>query len=175
MKKVFFITLLSTNLFYPQMPVTDAATGAQLTALNTQSTLQNNTLASQLTTAGSQLTQLEKTYEQVKKAAEKIEQVNNAIDSAQKVGDLIEMQKEAFGNLDTYMDNVKKMNGKVDIKQVEAIIGNLSKIVADLSKVVTNGIFNMTDKERIDYMEVRKKEVTNELLKSRLLKVLTTK
>lgn len=175
MKRIVFISLMSVNFFYAQIPVTDASSGAQLTALNTKATISNQNLAQQLSTAGSQLTQLQRTYEQIQKAAEKIEKVNNAIDSAKKVEELISMQKEALDNLEDYIESVQKMKGKVDEKKVTGIITNLTNILTDLSKVITNGIFNMTDKERIDYMDKRKSEVTTELLKTRMLKVLTSR
>lgn len=175
MKRIVFISLISVNWIFAQAPVTDAQAGTQLTALNKQAAISNKNLTQQLTTAGSQLTQLQKTYEQIEKAAEKIEKVNDAIESAKKVQELISMQKEALGNLEEYVQNVEKMKGKVDEKKVTGIISNLTNILTDLSKVITNGIFNMTDKERIDYMDKRKSEVTTELLKTRMLKVLTSR
>lgn len=175
MKKFVFMGLLFSNLIIAQIPVTDAATGAQLTALNTQSTISNQNLAQQLSTAGSQLTQLQQTYKQIKEISDKVEEVNSAIESYKKVEELIAMQKEGLENLNDYIKNTEALKGKVDEKKVEAIIGKFSKILIDVNKVIQNGIFNMNDKERVDYMDKRKLEVTNELLKTRMLKIMTSK
>ena len=88
---IFFFGLFIT-IGFAQMPVTDAATGTQLTTLNLSTKMSNSTLASQLSTAGSQLTQLQQTYEQIKSAADKIEKVNQAITSINNIAILIKQQ-----------------------------------------------------------------------------------
>ena len=175
MKRIVFIISLCGNFVFSQAPVTDAQAGAQLTALNKQAAISNSNLAQQLSTAGSQLTQLQQTYQQIKEISDKVEEVNNAIESYKKVEELIAMQKEGLENLDDYIKNTQALKGKVDEKKVEAIITKFSKILIDVNKVIQNGIFNMNDKERIDYMDKRKQEVTTELLKTRMLKILTSK
>jgi hypothetical protein len=162
MKKIVFIIVLSVSLNgYSQMAVTDATANA--------------TLSGQLTTASSSLTQLQRTYAAIKAASEKLEKVNTAIKSVNKMGEVIEMQQEALNNIDFYIAQTKKINGKVDVKKVGDIIANMTSLIGDLNKVLTSSFFNMTDKERVDYFTERKQEVTTELLKTRMLKIMTTR
>ena len=166
MKNLLLATfMLVSTVLTAQIPVTDAATGAQLTALNTSQAMGNSTLASQLSTAGNQLAQLERTYEQIQKAAEKIEKVNEAIKSVDDIGAFISQQKEIMKNINTMKNSGKKIN----YKKAEFVLSSAGQIVTNVTNILSDGFFNLNDKERVDMLEKEKKEMAVNLVRSRLM------
>lgn len=158
--------LLVSYMLTAQIPVTDVSTGAQLTALNTSTTLGNSTLASQLSTAGSQLAQLERTYEQIQKASDKIEKVNEAIKSVETIQTFITQQKEIISNVNLIMKSGKS---NINYKKTQFVLQSASSIVKKVSNILSDNFFNLNDKERVDMLEKEKKQMAINLVRSRLM------
>lgn len=162
----FYILLLSSSIITAQLPVTDVATSTQLTDLNLNQKASNTTLASQLSTAGSQLTQLEKTYEQIQKASDKIEKVNDAIKSVDNVETFIKQQKEIIRNINIVGKSGKK---NVNFEKAQFVLNSASRIVSNVQNILSDGFFNLNDKERVDLLDKQKKEMAVNLVRSRLM------
>lgn len=159
--KKFLLTLFSLVSFssFAQMAVTDVGASAQLAATN-------STLASTLSTASAQLTQLEKNYEQIMKASEKVEKVNKAIKSVEKIEDFIKMQKEIIGNIKA-MTQLKSKH--LNPNKMKMVLNTTSAIISNVQKILSDGFFNLNDKERVDLLKDEKHQLEINLVRSRLM------
>lgn len=168
-KTILILTFFTSVLAFGQIPVTDVSTGAQLTALNANTTMGNSTLASQLSTAGNQLTQMEKSYEQLKKSAEKIEKVSNVVKSINNMEDIISLQKQAISNVKAIIKNSKVNKNTID--NLNSTLVSISANVNIINKLLTNGLFNMTDKERTDFFDGKRQMILIDVVKTRIMKL----
>lgn len=160
--------MLVSAILTAQIPVTDAATSGQLTVLNTTTMTSNSTLASQLTTAGNQLTQMQRSYELLQKSAEKIEKVSNVVKSINNMDEIISLQEQAISNVKTIMKNPKATTGTLN--NLNNALVSISANVNIISKLLSNGLFNMTDKERTDFFEDKRQRILIDVVKTRIMK-----
>ncbi len=123
----------------------------------------NLTLVEQLKKSAEQLRQSERTYETIKKTAEKVEKVNKQLKTIKDVQSIFKLQKETLSNIKYILDNAG--NGKEKdnvVNQLTMITNTVTGLITATSKITTSGIFNMTDKERIDKIkEIRDKMFYN--------------
>jgi Type IV secretion system proteins len=163
MKKVILTSILFASVkMLAQIPVTDAAAGAQMTAVNTS-------LMSQLSTAGNQLTQLEKSYEMMEKSAEKIEKVNSMVEAVSDMKEIISLNNENIKNVQFVLKNLGK-NKKQNVMYMKKLSGTVTAVsgyVSTLNKLMSSNFFSMTDKERLDYFKELRTKVIFQVGKSR--------
>lgn len=158
-KLVLILVSLASFSSFSQMAVTDVGASAQLAATN-------STLASTLSTASAQLTQLEKNYEQIMKASEKVEKVNKAIKSVEKIEDFIKMQKEIIANIKA-MTNLKSKH--LNPTKMTMVLNTTSSIISNVQKILSDGFFNLNDKERVDLLKEERHQLEINLVRSRLM------
>lgn len=137
---------------------------ANLISLNGQMVVNdataNITLNSQLATASKQLVSMQQTYDAIKGASDKIEEVNDYVNSLTMAKSIYEHQKEIIENVNYINSKIKKIDNSDNITdKLSGVLTVLSDTMLELSKVTTNGFFNMTDKDRIDMIEKLQKKV----------------
>lgn len=152
--KLSLILILVFKIGFSQTPVTDVGANA--------------TLTSQLTTSTSQLAQLEQSYELLKEASEKLEEVSNMIKSVNDIEKIISLQKEAINNVSL----VVEQKDKVSVSTLKNLTKNLSSISLNIglvSKILSNGLFSMTDKDRIDFFDETRRKILIDVVKTRVV------
>ncbi|NJM78997.1 MAG: hypothetical protein HC854_04035 [Flavobacterium sp.] len=152
--KITLLIILIYNIGYTQLAVVDAGV--------------NTTLASQLTNSTSQLAQLQKSYELLKEASEKVEKVSNMIKSINDMGEIISLQKEAISNVNLILNQDINVSTST-LKKLNTALGSISLNIGLVSKILSNGLFTMTDKDRIDFFEDTRRKILIDVVKTRII------
>ncbi|OXA65326.1 hypothetical protein B0A67_24475 [Flavobacterium aquidurense] len=164
-KLILLLALAITGTIHAQIPVTDVATNGQLGLLNTTTASSYGKMAEQVVTAAKQLSQLEKTYNTVKATAEKVEKVSDAVQSYNDVDKFISKQKEIIKNVGL-VTNSKKST--IPRNQLQNILNTSSSSIKKIQEFLSDNVFNMNDKERIDLVTAENKKLELSLMRSRM-------
>lgn len=166
-KLIILLTLLTGFIGKAQMPVTDVAAGGQLTTLNASATAQISKMADQLANAGKQLSQLEKSYEEMKKVSDKIEKVNEAVKNYNQLVTFFKMQKQIISNLSAV--NSSGSYSASTSKRIQSVLNQTTNSMETLQDVLSNNVFNLNDKERLDLLKQQKEELQINSVRSLML------
>jgi len=138
MKKLFLtFCLMIGSWAFAQVAVVDA--GA------------NHQMAKQITQSAAQIKQLEKSYQLMKEAQDKYRQVNGYIQQMGQLQNIINLQKQAINNSNKILQKAK--SGKFDISSIGAQLSQISGSIKTVQALLNNGMFNMSDSERITLLE----------------------
>lgn len=138
MKKIILLTGLFLGSFaYSQMVVTDIGATTQL--------------SQQVAASVSSLKQLQDTYKVMKDAQKTLEQVNTFVAKAGYVENIINKQKEAIYTANQLLKLSK--NRKVNTRNVTQTLQKISGSIKTTKALLTSGIFNMNDNERLQRLE----------------------
>ena len=151
MKIIFSLLLfVSINLF-SQCPVPQVVT--DVTA--------NKSLKLQLANSGQQLKQLEDNYAVLQDAKDKYEKVSSIVTSVFELKEIIDLQAEAIENTNLVLNN-NNLKGKRLTNMLETLtkqVSSIEKHVTLIDQVLTDGFFDMTDKERVEMFESTREKV----------------
>lgn len=153
---ILLIVLVKTSFLFAQMPVTDATANTQL--------------AEQVATSTKQLAQLQKTYEVVKKGQEQYQKVNNAIMQLSLIEDIIKTQRKAIDDAKYCLDK-SDGNLKFVANDINKSLAQINNSINTINKVLQNNIFNMSDSERIQFIENEKQKVNNASMEIRIKRI----
>ncbi|MFI8410834.1 hypothetical protein ACIGHM_29040 [Streptomyces diastaticus] len=136
----FLFAIVSVSI-YSQVVVTDVTA--------------NQTLATQLTTSTNQLSQLERNYELLKESEEKYQKINSIVTSVYNLGEILKLQKEAIFNVKLFLEktNLKGDAREKMVVKCKNIVESIGRSSENISNVLKEGFFSMTDKERIDFFK----------------------
>lgn len=138
MKKVILTLFLVVGSFsFAQMAVIDAGANQQI--------------AKQVTQSAAQIKQLEKSYSLMKDAQEKYQKVNGYVKQMGQLKNIIMMQKNAINNSNKILDKARK--GKFDVSGIQNQLAQISGSIKTVQALLNNGMFNMSDSERINLLE----------------------
>lgn len=138
MKKVILTLFLAVGSFsFAQMAVIDAGANQQI--------------AKQVTQSAAQIKQLEKSYSLMKDAQEKYQKVNGYVKQMGQLKNIIMMQKNAINNSNKILDKARK--GKFDVSGIQNQLAQISGSIKTVQALLNNGMFNMSDSERINLLE----------------------
>lgn len=138
MKKILFaLSLMIGSYTFAQMAVVDA--GA------------NHQMAKQITQSAAQIKQLEKSYKLMKDAQEKYRLVNGYVQQMGQLQNIINLQKQAVNNSSKILQKARK--GKFDVSSIGAQLSQISGSIKTVQALLNNGMFNMSDSERITLLE----------------------
>lgn len=164
-KLILLLALTITGIIHAQIPVTDVATNGQLGLLNTTTSSAYGKMAEQVVTAAKQLSQLEKTYNTVKATADKVEKVNDAVQGYNDVEKFISKQKEIIRNVSLVTSSKKST---VSRTQLQNILNTSSASIKKIQDFLSDNLFNLNDKERIDLVTAENKKLELSLMRSRI-------
>jgi len=150
MKKiVLIIALLIFSFGYSQVIVSDPAVQASL-GENIKNTV-------------TQIEQFENQLNFMEKAAAKVEKVNSYVRDMAELQQILKMQKESIANsinVKNRISEFKTSNYKQNaLRNINSSLQSISQTILMLNKVLTSGFFNMSDKERMDFIKDKKLEV----------------
>lgn len=166
MKKLLLLLAMTiTGTMHAQIPVTDVASNGQLGLLNSTTSSTYAKMSEQVISAAKQLSQLEKTYNTVKATAEKVEKVNNAVQSYNDVEKFISKQKEIIKNVSLVTSSRKST---IPRGQLQNIINTSSASINKIQEFLSDNIFSLNDKERIDLVTAENKKLELSLMRSRM-------
>lgn len=138
MKKLLLtLCLLVGTYSFAQMAVVDAGANQQI--------------AKQITQSAAQISQLEKSYSLLKDAQEKYQKVNGYIQQMGQLQNIINMQKQAINNSNKILEKARK--GKFDVNGIQNQLAQISGSIKTVQALLNNGMFNMSDSERITLLE----------------------
>lgn len=138
MKKLLLtLCLLVGSYSFAQMAVVDASANQQI--------------AKQITQSAAQIKQLEKSYSLLKDAQEKYQKVNGYIQQMGQLQNIINMQKQAINNSNKILEKARK--GKFDVSSIKNQLAQISGSIKTVQALLNNGMFNMSDSERITLLE----------------------
>ena len=159
------LAIAITGTIKAQIPVTDGATQGQLGALNKSSASTYSKIAEQVINAAKQLSQLEKTYNTVKATADKIEKVNRAVQSYNDLDKFITKQKEIIKNISLVSSSRRSTISRT---QLQKILNTSSESIKKIQDILSDNIFNLNDKERIDLVSAENKKLEINLMRSKV-------
>lgn len=121
----------------------------------------NQTLTTQLATSTEQLTQLQKNYQLLKDAESKYKKINSIVMSVANIDKIIKLQSEAISDINLIMRHTNYTGkNKAHLSEfLNRLLVNMSEKVETASNVISEGFFDMTDKERIDMFEKLRQDV----------------
>jgi hypothetical protein len=164
-KLLLLIAMIITGTMQAQIPVTDVATNGQLGLLNSTTSGTYGKMAESVVTAAKQLSQLEKTYNTVKATADKVEKVNSAVQTYNDVDRFISKQREIIKNV-SLVTNSRKST--VSRTQLQNIINSSSQSIKKIQDFLSDNLFSLNDKERIDLVTGENKKLELSLMRSRM-------
>lgn len=145
MKKIILITsLLLGGFAFSQMAVTDIGATTQL--------------SQQVANSVSSLKQLQETYKVMKDAQKTLEQVNTFVAKAGYIENIINKQKEAINTANQLLKLSQKR--KINVRNVTQTLQKISGSIKTTKALLTSGIFNMNDNERLERLESEYTKVT---------------
>lgn len=161
MKKQILLLVLINMIFfksYGQIPVTDAAAGGQLTALNTASVKAAGDRASALAKAAATLQQLKALKEQYDKTMDMVEDISDYVKKSKQVinmkNNLADITTEYSRGI-SYVYSEKNISSK-DKAVFSAVYSKLiDKSLEDFeygTKIITDGDLKMNDAERLNIL-----------------------
>lgn len=136
-KLILTLCLLVGSYSFAQMAVVDASANQQI--------------AKQITQSAAQIKQLEKSYSLLKDAQEKYQKVNGYIQQMGQLQNIINMQKQAINNSNKILEKARK--GKFDVSSIKNQLAQISGSIKTVQALLNNGMFNMSDSERITLLE----------------------
>lgn len=136
-KLILTLCLLVGSYSFAQMAVVDAGANQQI--------------AKQITQSAAQIKQLEKSYSLLKDAQEKYQKVNGYIQQMGQLKNIINMQKQAINNSNKILEKARK--GKFDVSSIKNQLAQISGSIKTVQALLNNGMFNMSDSERITLLE----------------------
>lgn len=136
-KLILTFCLLVGSYSFAQMAVVDVGANKQI--------------AKQITQSAAQIKQLEKSYSLLKEAQEKYQKVNGYIQQMGQLQNIINMQKQAINNSNKILEKARK--GKFDVSGIKNQLAQISGSIKTVQALLNNGMFNMSDSERITLLE----------------------
>jgi cell fate (sporulation/competence/biofilm development) regulator YmcA (YheA/YmcA/DUF963 family) len=104
-----------------------------------------------------QIEQFENQLNFMKKAAAKVEKVNSYVRDMAELQQILKMQKESIANsinVKNRISEFKTSNYKQNaLRNINSSLQSISQTILMLNKVLTSGFFNMSDKERMDFIK----------------------
>lgn len=150
MKKLLLFTLLFIGL------IAKAQFGVPQTVYDPTASANMST---QIKQSIQQVSQLEKSYDLMKKADEAVKQVNGYVQQAGYLQNIIIKQKEAINNANEILKISRSMKG-VSIAGVQQNLAMISGSVKNVQALLSNGIFNMNDSERLNRLDKEYQKVS---------------
>lgn len=161
MKKQALLIVLISMFFintYGQIPVTDAAAGAQMTALNTSAMKAAGDRAASLAKAAATLQQLKALKEQYDKSMEMVEDISDYVKKSKQVvnmkNSLVEVTSEYSRGI-SYVYSQKNISGKDRAIFAEVYSKLIDKSLEDFeygTKIISDGSLKMNDAERLNIL-----------------------
>lgn len=136
-KLILTLCLLVGSYSFAQMAVVDVGANQQI--------------AKQITQSAAQIKHLEKSYSLLKDAQEKYQKVNGYIQQMGQLQNIINMQKQAINNSNKILEKARK--GKFDVNGIQNQLAQISGSIKTVQALLNNGMFNMSDSERITLLE----------------------
>ncbi len=131
------LTLMIGFCAFAQVAVVDAAA--------------NHQMAKQITQSAAQIKQLEKSYQLLKDAQEQYNKVNGYIQQMGQLQNIINLQKQAINNSNKILQKARA--GKFDVSGISSQLSQISGSIKTVQALLNNGMFKMSDSERITLLE----------------------
>lgn len=163
MKQILvIIAILLTNTVYAQWAVTDVTTQMnQIAIAKTEMTQTTD----QIETALSNLGVNNKMLENLQKQAERLKKINTTIKTIKKTTELLTVSYKItalYANLVKAIASDGAFNSReiaMHTATMYSILGNTLDMVADITNIVADDVFQMNDKERLDYIDKTHKQL----------------
>ncbi|MBD8019058.1 hypothetical protein [Kaistella pullorum] len=154
---ILAFSLMVGSYTFAQMAVVDA--GA------------NHQMAKQITQSAAQIKQLEKSYQLMKDAQDKYNKVNGYIQQMGQLQNIINLQKQAISNSNKILQKARA--GKIDVSSIGTQLSQISGSIKTVQALLNNGMFKMSDSERITLLEneYNKVKSANAKLSVKLIKL----
>lgn len=154
---ILALSLMVGSYTFAQMAVVDA--GA------------NHQMAKQITQSAAQIKQLEKSYQLMKDAQDKYNKVNGYIQQMGQLQNIINLQKQAISNSNKILQKARA--GKFDVSSIGTQLSQISGSIKTVQALLNNGMFKMSDSERITLLEneYNKVKSANAKLSVKLIKL----
>ncbi|MDV4099077.1 hypothetical protein CMT22_17785 [Elizabethkingia anophelis] len=151
--KFLLIALLFSSLYYGQF-------GVPQTVYDPTASVN---MGKQIAASTEQLTQLQKSVEYLKKAEEKVNQVNSYVRSMDELKNVIELQKKSIINATKVKEKVGRIKNpeirKIMITNTSNALSEISNSIVMINKILSNGFFQMTDTERMEWIRKQRDRV----------------
>lgn len=161
MKKQTLLIVLISMFFintYGQIPVTDAAAGAQMTALNTSAIKAAADRSASLAKAAATLQQLKALKDQYDKSMEMVEDISDYVKKSKQVvnmkNSLVDVTSEYSRGI-SYVYSQKNISGKDRAIFAEVYSKLIDKALEDFeygTKIISDGSLKMNDAERLNIL-----------------------
>lgn len=158
MKKIVSVFLMIVGSYaFSQIPVTDATANANL--------------GLQLSQSAKQLTQLQNTYKVMKEASDKFKQVNGYVQQMGQLQNIINQQQSAVNNANLILRKARQKQMRVP--DIQNLLSQIQGSIRTVQAVMQNGMFKMTDAERINIMEneLKKSKSASASIRAKLIKM----
>ncbi|MCY1659313.1 hypothetical protein [Chryseobacterium sp. SL1] len=158
MKKIISVFLMIVCSYaFSQIPVTDATANANL--------------GLQLSQSAKQLTQLQNTYKVMKEASDKFKQVNGYVQQMGQLQNIINQQQSAVNNANLILRKARQKQMRVP--DIQNLLSQIQGSIRTVQAVMQNGMFKMTDAERINVMEneLKKSKSASASIRAKLIKM----
>lgn len=154
---ILALSLMVGSYTFAQMAVVDA--GA------------NHQMAKQIMQSAAQIKQLEKSYQLMKDAQDKYNKVNGYIQQMGQLQNIINLQKQAISNSNKILQKARA--GKFDVSSIGTQLSQISGSIKTVQALLNNGMFKMSDSERITLLEneYNKVKSANAKLSVKLIKL----
>lgn len=153
---LLIIAILSTNAVYAQWAVTDVATQVNQIVIAKSQMLQ---ATDQISTALNSLGVSSQMLESLQKQAERLKRINTTIKTIKKTTELLTLSYKItalYANLAKAIASDGAFNSKeiaMHTATMYSILANTLDMVADITNIVADNVFQMSDKERLDYID----------------------
>lgn len=160
--KYFFLLIIctvSTNFIHAQIPVTDVAGQAQLTALNTAAQTANSTRSSTLTKTIATLKQITAMKEQYDKQMEMVEEVSGYVKTGKQMSNMksyLSAITSEYSKGISYVSKEKMITPKEKDRFLSAYSAMMDESLEDFEyglNIISDGSLKMNDAERLTILE----------------------
>lgn len=158
MKRIILtLFLFISGMAFAQIPVTDVAA--------------NSNLAIQVSQGSQQLSQLMNSYKVLKEGADKFKQINGYVQQMGQLQNIINQQRSAISNANMVVRKAREKNIRVD--DLSGLLNQIQGSIRTVQALLQNGMFKMTDAERINLMEgeLKKAKSVNASIRAKLIKL----
>lgn len=160
--KYFFLLIIctvSTNFIHAQIPVTDVAAGAQLTALNASSVTANSTRSSTLAKTIATLKQITAMKEQYDKQMEMVEEVSGYVKTGKQMSNMksyLSAITSEYSKGISYVSKEKMITPKEKDRFLSAYSAMMDESLEDFEyglNIISDGSLKMNDAERLTILD----------------------
>lgn len=157
MKKLFFIIIciISTSIIKAQIPVTDVAAGAQLTALNSSALTANSTRSSTLAKTIATLKQITAMKQQYDKQMDMVEEVSGYVKKGKQMSNMKSYLSDITSEYSkgiSYVSKEKMITPNEKNRFLSAYSAMMDETLEDFEyglNIISDGSLKMNDAERL--------------------------